>query len=319
MNKICLITCYMGPLPDYFHHFERSCHTNPDVDFIVVGDHVGGSAKRNNLQLVQMSFDELNKLASQKTGTSIRLSDAWKINELKPLFGHIFDDYVRNHSHWGWCDLDIIWGRIRHFLNDEVLDNCDVLATRKHWTTGHFTLFRNNDLNRTLYLRHGDVFGMLNDSRYYSFEECCHRWHGEISSPAELRAQGLCPSMWDIVNTAAAAGELRACFTEIIREYPQPVNHLYSKGVLTDLGNGQEFMYFHLLTIKKSWRFFTPVYKKNWQVLKITPFGIRAEGDPSLWWFARRVISCLKGIRKSAAKQSWPVLLKKLFRFRKPS
>ena len=33
-----------------------------------------------------------------------------KVPDLKPLFGGMFADMLVNHTHWGWIDIDIIFG-----------------------------------------------------------------------------------------------------------------------------------------------------------------------------------------------------------------
>jgi len=313
MRKICLMTCYMGPLPDYFGYFTASCKNNPSVDFIVINDHISRSFTDENIRFIKMDLEELNRYASQRLKESVSLASAWKINELKPLFGKLFGEEFKPYDFWGWCDLDIIWGNIRHFITEELLQQYDVITTRKSWTTGHFTLFRNTDLCNGLYQRYKGIIDLLNNPTYFAFEECCHRWNGELFSFEELEGKGLPLSMFDIVKNAEANGELKALFSEMIREYPQPINYRYADGKLIDLGNQEEFMYYHLITVKKIWRFYIPVYRKDGS-LRITPYGIRREEDNKLVWGIRRAYSCYRGIRKSARNQSAGELIRKLFR-----
>jgi hypothetical protein len=307
----------MGPLPNYFGYFTATCKANPSVSFIVINDHISKSYTDENIKFIKMDLAELNAYSSKQLNKTIQLASAWKINELKPLFGHLFADEFKNYDHWGWCDLDIIWGNLRHFLTEEVLSDYDVITTREHWSTGHFTLFKNHELCNGLYQRNREIIELLNDPTYYAFEECCHRWNGELFSFEALREKKLPVSMYDIIRNAESNHELKAHFKHIIREYPQAINYRYANGVLVDLGDGQEFMYYHLIVVKKIWRFYIPEHKEVCHSLKITGYGIRCENENKLLWFIRRAYSCYIGIKKSAKKQPITQLAAKLFRIRK--
>ena len=38
------------------------------------------------------------------------LSDHRKLPDLKPLYGAMFADMLAAHTHWGWMDLDVVFG-----------------------------------------------------------------------------------------------------------------------------------------------------------------------------------------------------------------
>ncbi len=316
MKNICLITCYMGPLPNYFGYYVASCKKNPTIDFIVINDSIFESYIDKNISFIKMNLEELNHYSSHQLNTTIKLANAWKINELKPLFGNILKEHIAGYDFWGWCDLDIIWGNLRHFLNESVLSEFDAFTTKEFWSAGHFTLFKNNELCNNLYKRYPEIIALLNDPTYFAFEECCHRWNGKIFSFESLQKQGLPISMFDIIKNAESNGELKAHFKDIIREHPQHINYTYKNGILTDLIDHKEFMYYHLITVKKIWRFYIPTFQKNYNSLIMTPYGIRDESENKLSWALKRAYYCFLGIRKSARTQSIGTLIKKLFRFK---
>lgn len=35
---------------------------------------------------------------------------------------NIFQDYIKNYDYWGFCDTDLIWGNIRQFITNEILN-----------------------------------------------------------------------------------------------------------------------------------------------------------------------------------------------------
>lgn len=306
----------MGPLPNYFGYYVSSCKRNKTVDYVVINDTIQSSYQDENIQFLKMNLEEFNSFASNILKQGIHLNSAWKINEIKPLFGNIFKDLLTSYDFWGWCDLDIIWGEIRSFLTDDLLNHYDVVTTKVNWSAGHFTLFKNTDLCNNLYTRNKTVISLLNDPVYYAFEESCHRWNGEIFSFEDLEQRKLPVSMFDIIKKAELSGELHVHFKDIIREHPQAINYSYKNGRLTDLDNGEEFMYYHLITVKKIWRYYIPPFHKSYDSLKIIAYGIKPDNQNSLLWVINRALSCARGILKSVRKQPLKQVLKKLIGIR---
>ena len=44
--------------------------------------------------------------------------DKWPrlVAEYKPAFGTIFEQYLGDYSHWGYCDLDMVIGNLPLFI-----------------------------------------------------------------------------------------------------------------------------------------------------------------------------------------------------------
>lgn len=127
----------MGPLPDYFGYYAATCKQNSTVRFVVINDTLEKSYTDGNIEYIRFDLDEVNEIASREIGETIRLVNSWKINELKPLFGRIFKERLKDVDFWGWCDLDIIWGDLRSFLAEEMLAKYDVITSKACWTAGH--------------------------------------------------------------------------------------------------------------------------------------------------------------------------------------
>ena len=151
MHKICLVSCFLGAFPDYFNFYIHSANFNKNIDFIIFTDNVKEEEYRGNVRLIPITMDSFNELASNKLGLTVRMSYAFKLCDFKPAYGMIFEDFLKDYDYWACCDIDIIWGNIRNYLTTDLLENTDLCYTRKHWTTGHFTLFKNNEFNNTLF------------------------------------------------------------------------------------------------------------------------------------------------------------------------
>ncbi len=89
-----------------------------------------------------MGLSKLNNLATSKLGFKIN-KDSYSICDLRPAYGMLFDNYVREYDFWGHCDFDVIWGDIRHFFTDEILNEHDIIWVQRQFLTGCFNLYKN--------------------------------------------------------------------------------------------------------------------------------------------------------------------------------
>ena len=48
--------------------------------------------------------------------------------EYKPAYGHIFADYLKPYTHWGYGDLDMVFGDIPSWVSDSELDDWDIVT-----------------------------------------------------------------------------------------------------------------------------------------------------------------------------------------------
>ena len=74
----------------------------------------------------------------------ISLSRPYKCCDLKPIYGLLFNRYVKECDFWGYCDL--IFGNIRKFVTDDILNEND-----KIYISGHLSLYRNNNKINNLF------------------------------------------------------------------------------------------------------------------------------------------------------------------------
>jgi hypothetical protein len=75
----------------------------------------------------------------------------YQLVEFKPAYGHIFHDLLRGYSHWGYADLDMIFGDLAEWISSDELDDFDI-TTYSHgdqasvYLRGQFTIHKNNQL-----------------------------------------------------------------------------------------------------------------------------------------------------------------------------
>lgn len=139
MKSILIIHIYFGKLPPFFHFWLKSCEANQDIDFLIVTDNqIRTDAK--NIKVYNCSLDEIRKRAERLFGFHVSLNTPHKLCDYKPLFGLLFDEFTRGYDFWGYCDSDLIFGKIRNFITDQILSEHDYILGM-----GHFHLQLTND------------------------------------------------------------------------------------------------------------------------------------------------------------------------------
>ncbi|MGX7196877.1 DUF6625 family protein [Enterococcus olivae] len=146
-NSIVLILPYFGNFPNYFNLWIKTAEYNETIDFMIITDNPSQvKSKKENIKVIEMTFYDLQQKIYRLLGNNVRIDDPYKLCEYKPAFGEIFNDLIIGYTHWGFCDPDLIWGNIRSFLTNEVLNNHD-----RMYFLGHLTIYKNSEYINSLY------------------------------------------------------------------------------------------------------------------------------------------------------------------------
>ncbi|WP_367210169.1 DUF6625 family protein [Sphingobacterium sp. R2] len=171
-NKIALLIPYYGEFPWYFHLFLGTCSYNKDVDFKIFTDTIINFDIPKNVSVIRISFKELKVLIQDKLDMTISMERPYKLCDFRPAFGKIFEDYLLKYDFWGHCDIDVLFGRIRVFLTDELLNKYDTISVRKEFTTGFFSLYRNTKRINMLFKESTDYQYVFSSEKNFCFDEC---------------------------------------------------------------------------------------------------------------------------------------------------
>lgn len=139
MKKIAIIGCYFGNLRKDYRTWLLSCEYNSTIDWIIFTD-CDWKDVPTNVKIIKYSFKDLRDYIQGKFDFRICLEMPYKLCDYKPAYGYIFDEYINEYDFWGYCDFDMIFGNIRNFITDDILENYD-----KIYTQGHLSLYRNDD------------------------------------------------------------------------------------------------------------------------------------------------------------------------------
>lgn len=148
MRKLCFIIPYFGTLPNYFQLFLNSCARNPGYNWLLLTDDMRAFDYPENVNRVEMTFAECRGLVEKKLGFETTLRYPYKLCDVKPMYGYVFQDFISDFEYWGYCDVDMLVGNLSRFLTDDFLAAYD-----KVFCLGHMTIYRNTPENNKVFMR----------------------------------------------------------------------------------------------------------------------------------------------------------------------
>ena len=176
-KSIAILTCWYGIYPWYFPYFVHSCRFNPTVDFIIITDNDEIiHNKPENIILIHRSLDELKINFEKKLGFSVSIDFPYKLCDFKPAYGYLFPEVIKNYDFWVIGDVDVVYGDIRAFMTDLLLNEYDVISSRHDYITGSFCLFRNNEYINSLFMKSKDFKKVFTSSDNFCFDECNYQF-----------------------------------------------------------------------------------------------------------------------------------------------
>lgn len=171
MKRIAFIVPFFGKLPDKgFDLWLYSCGFNDTIDWILYTDDRTKYHYPKNVIVNYCTLEDIKKRAQKCFDFNISLERPRKLCDFRPAYGEIFADELKNYDFWGYCDIDLVWGDIRHFINDNILDKYDRIGYQ-----GHCQLYRNSpEINRryrTIIEGINNYRMVLSDPGEYIFDE----------------------------------------------------------------------------------------------------------------------------------------------------
>lgn len=181
MNRALFIIPYFGKFNNYFQLFLNSCGVNTKFDWLIITDDFNHYRYPANVKVCYSDFDTLRGRIRGMFDHKIKLNAPYKLCEYRLAYGEIFCEEIKGYEFWGFCDVDMIFGNIEKYIDDDILNSYDKILFR-----GHMQLLRNNEVCRTLYKVHKK--GMPIDYQYaFSTNYSCHfdeheMWRGVVGN-----------------------------------------------------------------------------------------------------------------------------------------
>lgn len=248
MKSIVYIVPYFGKLPNLFGLWLKSCECNPSIDWLLYLDDRSVYNYPPNVKVHYVSFDEMRKQIQAVFPFHIELSHPYRLCDYKVAYGKIFAVDIQGYDFWGFCDIDLIFGNIRSFLKDYILDTYDKIGC-----LGHSTLFRNIEKMNSLYeqslggeMLYKTIFTDTSNRNHFFDErginQLCEQY--DIKVYKETIFADLIPLTWKFQINYGSELEIRK---NNHRLFVWDEGKLYSYSLLENKICKDEFMYVHFL------------------------------------------------------------------------
>jgi hypothetical protein len=248
-TSIAVITCWYGPYPWYLPYFMHSCSFNPTVDFYIITDNLEEIPNQpDNVKIIFRTIEQLKTVAYLKLGFEINIDYPYKLNDFKPAFGFLFPEIVQGYDFWAQSDLDVIFGNLRNFLDEEFLSNYDFISVRQDYATGCFALYRNNEKMNTYFMKSIHYQQIFSSPKHYCFDECSFAYEALKTGKSILEIPTETVSFTHLMKAGQLTNDIRTHFDFILLE-GLPGQIIFNNGTLV---YKQEFeiILYHLIHVK---------------------------------------------------------------------
>jgi hypothetical protein len=236
---VLVLMPYFGRWPEWLELYFESCARNPSVTWHFLTDCGDpGCDLPRNVILESLSLNEFLRASEMALGITIGWHDSYKLCDLRPAYGAIFESRFRGYDYWGWGDLDIVFGRLSTWLTPSRLDH-DVVSFSKTHLSGHFCVWRNNERVRNWYQALPRWRERMGYAEYTHLDEI---------PPAEV-PEGFSVSAEYSFNTPLSP---KLAWTDGTFRFPS--EWYWRDGRLTNnLDGDREFAYLHFMHWKGGW------------------------------------------------------------------
>ncbi len=184
--KTAIIVPYFGKFPSYFGLWLRSCAINPEIDWLLVTDISSEYEFPANVRVVSWDFASVVHRIQEVLGKDVVVPVPHKLCDYKVFYGLIFNELLVDYRYWGYCDVDVIFGKLASFITGDVLQSHDKL-----FGLGHFCLMPNTERVLGVIRGAADIeavrANVLQNPRTTLFDE----WYGTVNINTLFEDQGL--------------------------------------------------------------------------------------------------------------------------------
>ena len=85
-----------------------------------------------NIHVISMTFQDCADLVNKKLDGAV-LTKPYKLCDYKPAYAVIFEEWVNKYDYCGFFDCDLLFGNIREFFPDNMLEKYDKLMILGHF------------------------------------------------------------------------------------------------------------------------------------------------------------------------------------------
>jgi hypothetical protein len=142
----------------------EGCRYNPTIEWKIYTDDESAYDYPQNVSVKYCSLKEMRERIQSLYDFKISLVKPYKLCDYRVAYGEIFSEDLTGYDFWGYCDVDLVFGNIRKFLTEDILNKFEKIGFQ-----GHLTLYKNkSDVNQ----RYKTIIAGENDYREIFSSEC---------------------------------------------------------------------------------------------------------------------------------------------------
>jgi hypothetical protein len=264
--KVVVIIAYYGNWPnEYLDLFLKGLENNQMIDYLFITDNELPNINGNQLKKIHLTLEELKNFVNNKVDFKVKLNNVRKLCDLKPLYGFLFEDYIREYQFWAYGDIDILLGDLDTNLPN-LLNNYDIITFHPYWISGPFTIFKNNDFCNKLFLKSKHISEILSNEKYLGFDECGKKYE-KLAIGLSILNFKECSDISDdiecmtfLITMESHLENLKFYQDSKIKEsilINESINYLFGKLYFEK----KELFIYHFITEKQYFRFSFPKWK----------------------------------------------------------
>jgi len=257
LNSICIVIPYFGKWPTWMPYYLETCRFNNTVNWLFYTDCGTPENLPSNVKVIDSSYRDYCDLVSQRLGIKFYPENPYKLCDIKPLLGYIHADALQGFDFWGFGDIDLIYGDLRAYFNQNRLNRRDLFSTHARRVSGHLCLIRNTDQMRTAFQRVRNWRFLVSKPEHVAFDEKAFSklFLRHKNSPGITRFVAGLIDLWlqkAEFTEAYTTPNAKLRWTDGTKNFP--ARWFWRKGVLTnDIDTGRVFPYFHFMVWKTVW------------------------------------------------------------------
>jgi len=300
-KKICLVTVFFGEWPWYFDFFLKSCSYNLSIDFLIFSDLNKPTCAPQNVKFIQKTLDDISEVINAKLGLKIKFNSPYKLCDIKPSYGLLFSENLSNYDFWGHCDIDLIFGNIRGFITEDLLNTFDIISVRHDYPSGFFMLYRNSPKINSLFKESKDYVKVFSSQKHYCFDECNFQHNAIFKGSSVFDTEAEIESMMHVIKRGEREGRIKPYFDFCVFE-GLPGGIQMNKGVLS-YKNEYEILLYHFFSLKSNSYYIFPKWTTIPETFFIEKHGFSKHSRFSLMGIITHSIIRLRiGTRKMKLK-----------------
>ena len=148
-SRITFLIPFLGNWPQYIDLFLAGCSTNTIARFLLCAERPPVNNLPGNVRHIPMSSGEILERLRKGTGLGLGNISGHKLCDFRPFFPMVFNDLLRDAEFWGYCDIDLMFGRLDQGFDQALLESVDAFSAHPNQFVGHLTFVRNlPEINR---------------------------------------------------------------------------------------------------------------------------------------------------------------------------